>query len=129
MKKTKIAYYIITILFSLFMVLGALYDVQLKPAAVELMAHLGYAPYVLLIVGYAKILGVIGIWQRKVKFLREWAYAGLVIDLLGAFISHMAVGDGPQMWMGSVIGLVLVTASYVLFKKLEKAGKSEHMVK
>ncbi len=115
----KIAYYIITVLFSLFILLGSIYDIQAGDAAVQIMQELGYPIYLLYIVGYAKILGIIGIWQNKVTFLREWAYAGLVIDLVGAFISHLAVGHGPALYSGSLIGIVLVTASYILFKKLE----------
>jgi hypothetical protein len=118
----KIAYYIVTVIFSLFILLGSFYDIQAGPAAVEVMQKLGYPIYLLYIVGYAKILGIIGIWQNKVKFLREWAYAGLVIDLVGAFISHLAVGDGLVLYSGSLIGIVLVTASYILFKKTEKTA-------
>lgn len=119
MKKVTIAYYIVTVLFSLFILMGAIYDIQAPQPAVDLMTELGYPVYLLYIVGYAKILGIIGIWQNKVKFLREWAYAGLAIDLVGAFISHLVVGHGPQIYFGSVLGTVLVIASYALFKKKE----------
>jgi hypothetical protein len=117
MKKIKIAYYIVTVLLSAFILLGAFFDVSGAKEAKDIMIRLGYPVYVLYIVGWAKILGIIGIWQPKVYFLREWAYAGLMIDVVGALISHLAVGDGPSMYGGAVIGIVLVTASYVLFRK------------
>ncbi len=82
MKKIKIAYYTVTILFSLFILIGAIYDVMAGQAAKDIMVHLGYPIYVLHIIGWAKILGVIGIWQPKFPMLREWAYAGLAFDLL-----------------------------------------------
>ncbi len=119
-KAWNITYYVSTVLFSLFILLGSYFDVILAPEAIAVMTKLGYPQYMLLIVGWAKILGIIGIWQNAVKFLREWAYAGLFIDLVGAFISHMAVGDGPELYSGSLIGLVLLLISYVSFRKTHR---------
>jgi hypothetical protein len=39
---------------------------------------------------------------------KEWAYAGLVFDLTGAFYSHLSVGDPPSVLVLPAIGLVLV---------------------
>jgi hypothetical protein len=117
MKSWKIAYYVVTVLLSLYILLGSIPDILQIKEAVDVMAGLQYPAYLLLIVGYAKILGIIGIWQKMWPFLREWAYAGLVIDLLGAFISHVYVGDGPELYSGALIGLVLTLASYALLRK------------
>ncbi len=113
----KIAYWIVTVLLSIFIVGGAIPDIMQIQAALDLFAQLQYPAYLLLIVGWAKILGVIGIWQRWWPFLREWAYAGLVIDLLGAFISHLFVGDPPSLYSASLVGLALTLASYALLRK------------
>lgn len=117
MKKISVAYYIVTILLSIFILMGAFFDVRAVPDAQAVMKDLGYPIYLLYIVGWAKILGIIGIWQNKVAFLREWAYAGLMIDVVGALLSHLFVGDTASRISGAVIGIVLVTASYALFKK------------
>lgn len=117
MKKITIAYFVVTILLSVFIVPGAFFDATAAPAAKDIIVHLGYPVYLLYIIGIAKILGIIGIWQNKVYFLREWAYAGLMIDVVGAFISHLFTGDGLAQVSGAIIGIVLVTASYVLFRK------------
>ena len=116
-KARKIAYSIVTVLLSLFILGGPIPDNLQVEGALTLMDSMGYPAYVLLIVGWAKILGVIGIHQRMWPFLREWAYAGLVIDLLGAFISHMFVGHPPTIYSASLIGLVLTFGSYVLLRK------------
>lgn len=118
MKKTKVAYYIVTALFSLFITIGAVVDVMGVKDAKDLMVHLGYPVYVLYIIGWAKLLGVVGIWQPKFPALREWAYAGIVFDLVGAIISHLAVGDGPQGWFAPVVPLLLLTISYLLHRKI-----------
>ncbi len=117
MKSWKIAYWIVTVLLSFFIVGGAIPDIMQIEGAVALFQQLQYPTYLLLIVGYAKILGIIGIWQRWWPFLREWAYAGLVIDLLGAFVSHMFVGDPAFIFIPSLVGLALTLASYALLRK------------
>lgn len=117
MKPWKIAYWIVTVLFSAFILLGSIPDILQIEDALMLFEQLGYPPYLLLIVGYAKILGIIGIWQRWWPFLREWAYAGLIIDLLGAFISHRFVGDPLVISLPSFVGLIFALASYVLLRK------------
>ncbi len=115
----KIAYGIVTGLLSFFIVGGAVPDILMIQGAIDLFTELGYPNYLLLIVGWAKVLGVIGILQRKWPFLREWAYFGLIVDLLGAFISHMFVlqTGTPLVWIPSLVGLVLTLASYILLRK------------
>lgn len=113
----KLTYWIITGLLSFFIVGGAIPDILQIQGAIDLFTELGYPQYLLLIVGWAKILGIIGILQTKWPFLREWAYAGLVIDLLGAFVSHSIVGDVWFLRMPSLVGLILTIASYVLLRK------------
>jgi uncharacterized membrane protein YedE/YeeE len=117
MKSWKIAYWIVTVLFSLFIIATALPDILQVPGAVQLFQELGYPTYVMLIVGWAKVLGIIGIWQQWWPFLREWAYAGLVIDFVGAFASHRFSQDAAFLLMPSVVALVLVISSYALLRK------------
>jgi len=57
----------------------------------------------------------------------EWAYAGLVFDLIGALYSHISVGDPPTAWIFAAIGLILVTGSYFLYrKKMESPANLAH---
>ena len=116
-KKWSIAYYLSTALFSLSMLLGAYFELTGAPSATAILSHLGYPAYLLYILGVAKALGVVGIWQNKVPFLREWAYAGFFIDLIGGFTSHLAVGDGPAQYSGALINLVVLIVSYIAFKR------------
>lgn len=113
----KTAYWIVTVILCLFTVVGAVPDILQVDGAVQLFTQLGYPSYLLLIVGWAKILGVIGILQRKWPFLREWAYAGLLIDFAGAFASHTFVGDPITLKIPSVVAFILAIASYVLLRK------------
>ncbi len=121
MKKTKIAYYIVTVLFSLMILFGSYFDIVASPMAQEMMVHLGYPIYLLYIIGWAKVLGIIGIWQTKFPSLREWAYAGLFIDLAGAFVSHLFVGDPASVYSGALVGMIVLLLSYTLYKKSRTA--------
>lgn len=118
MKKIKITYYVSTALLSVLMLGGAYMELSKDQASLDLFAHLGYPVYLLSILGVAKILGVVGIWQNKIAFLKEWAYAGFFIDLTGAFTSHVIVGDGPSVFMVPVFALLVTLTSYWAMKKL-----------
>jgi len=79
--------------------------------------HLGYPTYLLPFIGIAKILAAITVLVPGLPRLKEWAYAGLVFDLIGAFYSHLSVGDPPGNWLFPIIGLLLVAGSYVFYRK------------
>jgi hypothetical protein len=63
----------------------------------ETVQILGYPAYVLTILGLAKLLGGVAILAPRVpSVLKEWAYAGVVFNMLGAAASHAFSSDfGP----------------------------------
>jgi uncharacterized membrane protein YphA (DoxX/SURF4 family) len=118
----KIAYWIITILMVLFITASAIPDILMVPGAVEIIEHLGYPRYLVPFLGVAKLLAVIAVLVPGFERLREWAYAGLVIDLVGAFYSHISVGDPVSLWAPSVVALALVIGSYSLYHTVFGVG-------
>ena len=114
MKKTKILYWVFTALFAMLMLFASIPDVLRADEAIAVFKHLGYPSYLLPFLGVAKILGVVAILAPGFRMLKEWAYAGLVFDLLGALYSHISVGDPPSVWMFALIGLALAAGSYLL---------------
>jgi uncharacterized membrane protein YphA (DoxX/SURF4 family) len=117
MKKTKIIYWVITGLMAAFMLMASVPDILRIPEALETFTHLGYPAYLLPFIGVAKILAVIVILVPGFPRLREWAYAGLVFDIIGALYSHISVGDPPSVWGFAVIALILVFGSYFFYRK------------
>jgi uncharacterized membrane protein YphA (DoxX/SURF4 family) len=113
----KRLYWIVTGLMAAFMLMASIPDILQIPQAVEIFTHLGYPTYLLPFIGIAKTLGVVAVLLPGFARLREWAYAGLVFDLIGALYSHLSVGDPPAAWVMPVIGLVLVTGSYALYRQ------------
>ena len=120
MKKRNILYWMLTGIMAALMLLGSIQDVLRVPAARAWFVHLGYPSYLLPVIGIAKILGVTAVVAPGTRRLKEWAYAGLVFDLLGATYSHISVGDSFA-WIIPVIGLLLVAGSYAFYRK-----KTEH---
>ncbi|WP_295121634.1 DoxX family protein [uncultured Chitinophaga sp.] len=117
MKKTKVIYWIFTALFAAFMLLTAVPDVLMSDDAVKYMDHLGYPHYFTPFIGWAKILGAIAILVPGFPRIKEWAYAGLFFDLIGATYSQIATdGIMPQM-LFMLLPFVLGTVSYVYHHK------------
>ena len=114
-KATKIIYWIATIWLALGMVSTA--AVQFLKAkdgqgGADMIAHLGYPPYLLTILAVAKILGVITVLIPKFPVLKEWAYAGFFFVMVGAIFSHIAAGDSIKEIFPSLLLLVLAVVSW-----------------
>ena len=122
-KTIKISYWIVTILFSLFMLFSGVSEVMQTEQAKVLMKHLGYPIYVNTIIGVAKILGALAILQWKFRTLKEWAYAGFAIDFIGAGASFYFAGDGILLALSPFIFLAVMFISYFLWKKVEQVNK------
>jgi uncharacterized membrane protein YphA (DoxX/SURF4 family) len=124
MKATKAIYWTSTVLFALvFALTGTLYLIH-SPQMVTKLATLGYPPYMLAILGTAKILGAIALVFPRLPRLKEWAYAGFVFDFLGAIWSHVAVQGVGRSAAVVLVPLALVTVSYVSYRRLEKEQKA-----
>jgi hypothetical protein len=118
MKSTKTIYWISTGLFAAFMIFSAVPDIIMMDDAVKFMTHLGYPKYFIPFIGYAKILGSIAILIPGFKKIKEWAYAGLVFDLLGAVYSNIST-DGFQAGMLVILVIfAVVITSYIFNQKV-----------
>jgi hypothetical protein len=117
MKKTKIMYWIFTTLLVVLMGFGSIPDLMYLPDAVALFDHLGYPTYLLPFLAVAKLLGVAVILIPGFPRTKEWAYAGLTFDLVGATYSSVAVGDPASNWAFMFIGFAIIAGSYVCYHK------------
>ena len=113
----KITYWIVTGLMIAFMLMASIPDALMNEEAIAVLKHLGYPIYLLPWLGILKILALVTIIIPGFHTLKEWAYAGLFIDITGAIYSQICVGDAPSQWTFTLIGLLLVTASYILYRR------------
>jgi DoxX-like family len=123
MIKTRALYWTITGLMTSFMLMASIPDLLRAAQAVAIFRHLGYPSYLLRFLGTAKCLGVIAILAPGLPRLKEWAFAGLIFDLLGALYSHVSVGDPASVWLFPLLGLTLVTGAYLTYRR-QAAGLS-----
>ena len=117
MRKTKIAYWIFTSLFAFMMLGSALPDITSAQVAVDGFKAMGYPSYLVPFVGIAKFLGVVAILTPGFPRLKEWAYAGLVIDLIGATYSIMNSNTTVSAWAFMAVPIFLAAASYTFYHK------------
>lgn len=110
----QILYWSFTGLLVAWLVAGGVFDVVHAKAAVGLLATLGYPAYVCTILGPCKLLAVAALLDPRTRLLREWAYAGITFDTLGAFISHLEVKDSFASAAAPLLMLAFAAGSYML---------------
>lgn len=114
MSRKNTAYYVTTALFSLTMLPGIVMDIAQPPFVHEAMAIIDVSMTLLLLIGVWKVLGLVGLWQRRFPTLSEWAYAGFFFDLTGASYLHAAEGDTLVSVITPLVMLPLLFASHHL---------------
>ena len=116
-KVWNIVYWIATVWLTFGYIFGGIDELRHGAASVALITGLGYPLYLLNILGTAKLLAVVGIWQKKWPTLREWAYAGITFNLVGAIASHILHGDGIKGFGPALGMLIVMTLSYIGLKR------------
>ena len=115
MKKLVIFYWISTALVLFFFLPGAVMNIMRTPDWIEVFEALGYPTYLLPFLGAAKLCGCLVIVLPHFKRLKEWAYAGLVFDLVGAIYSALMVTGFEPGLLLMFVALGTVLASYWLW--------------
>jgi len=121
-KNINILYWVFTILFAGLMLFSAYGSVVVNEDAKKLIHdQLGYPVYFIPFSGYAKLIGAIVILIPGLKTVKEWAYAGLFFDLVGAVYSGIALaGKMDPMMAFMLIWFVPGILSYIFWKKKMK---------
>ena len=122
MKKLKIFYWIFTVLMVATIGVGSVFNALSSPESVEHITGIGYPAYIVPFVGVAKLLGLIAILIPGYPRIKEWAYAGLMYDIVAAFYSHLAFGSPPSMWAGFPVFIFVIFGSYYFYHRIRKAS-------
>lgn len=114
-KRDLIIYRVVTGLFSLMLVAGAItYFVKYEMVS-DMFTSLGVPTEIIYPLAIVKILGILAIWLIKHPVIKNLAYLGFALDLVFAIIAHLNAGDGGAF--GPAIPLVLLIISYVFYRK------------
>ena len=126
MKKTKIIYWSVTVLFALMMLGSAIPDIMSSDVAVKGMHDgLGYPLYLIPFIGVAKALGVIAIVVPGFARIKEWAYAGLFFDLAGASFSIYSSGERGANLAFMGVPIVLGALSYIYYRRKQSVSQNQ----
>src|SRR5258706_15905418 len=106
-KTTKILYWAVTILFTLFFLMDGVMGMMRVEQGREIMIHLGYPVYLMTILGVAKFTGALAIVQGKFPTLKEWAYAGFTFHFIGACASRAFAGDSIGLIVSPLIFMAI----------------------
>lgn len=77
-----------------FCMTGGIFQLLGVEATVQGITKLGYPAYIIPALGLAKLLAIAAILSPGLPRLKEWAYAGILFNMLGATASHVANKDG-----------------------------------
>ena len=122
MKRLNILYWIFTGLYAAVIILTSIPHVMSSADSVKMIVtQLGYPAYFLPFIGVAKVLGGIVLLLPGFPRLKEWAYAGLTFDLLGALYSFIAIGLPASDWLAMLLFFAVLGASYFFYHKRLKA--------
>src|ERR1700758_2928756 len=86
------AYWTATICVTAALGVGGVWDIARLPFVSDVVAHLGYPSYFLVLLGTWKVLGAVALLVPRRPLLKEWAYAGAFFSYTGAMISHLTTG-------------------------------------
>ena len=109
-----IAYWLITGILTFILSFSGIGALTRQEFLIEAMKHIGFPLYVMNILGIAYVLAAIAIIVPRLPQLKEWAYAGVVFAMVGAFTSHVSIGDTLAISAPTLVILSLTVASYIL---------------
>jgi hypothetical protein len=107
-----VIYWIFAGLMLVFLVTFGVQDLLRTPPVTATILHLGYPWYFCYLLGAGKLLAAAALAYPKTRRLREWAYAGVTIELTSSFVSHSFVGDAWSLRVAPLIVLTIVAVAY-----------------
>lgn len=128
MTAKNIAYWATTGLLSVAMLGSGVGKLTQQEPLVQSMEHLGFPLYMMTILGVWYVLAPVALLAPRLGRLKEWAYAGVVFAMTGAFAAHILAGDGVAMAAPTLVLTALAVASYLLRPASRQLGAASPSV-
>jgi hypothetical protein len=114
MKRKVVAYWICTVIVAVCIGSGGAAQVLRLPQNVEGMTALGYPLHFIVLLGVWKVLGALTLLAPGLRLVKEWAYAGIFIDLSGAVVASAANAGGAFHVIAPMVLIGFLVASWAL---------------
>jgi hypothetical protein len=114
MKAKIIGYWITTVLIAFSIGSGGVAQAMRVPGVIDGMMHLGYPLHFVVLLGVWKALGAIVILVPGLALVKEWAYAGIFIDLSGAVVAAAANAGGAFHVIAPIVLIGILATSWAL---------------
>jgi hypothetical protein len=114
MKRKMIGYWICTVVIAFCIGSGGVAQVLRVPQNVEGLTALGYPLHFIVLLGVWKVLGAVTLLAPGLKLVKEWAYAGIFIDLSGAVVASAANGGAAFHVVAPIALIGILAASWAL---------------
>lgn len=108
-----IAYWVTTGVL-VFCMTGGIFELLGVKMTVEGIMKLGYPSYIIPALGLGKCLAILAILWPGLPRLKEWAYAGIFFNMMGALVSHVALDDGAWIIVVNIVIAAITLASWAL---------------
>jgi hypothetical protein len=108
------AYWLVTTAVVAELAVGGAWDIARLPFVRQVVLHLGYPSYFLVLLGTWKVLAAAALLVPRRPLLKEWAYAGAFFTYTGAIVSHLDTGYALGEVMLLAVLTVLTAASWAL---------------
>jgi hypothetical protein len=105
-----------------FCMTGGVFELLGLQTTMEGIRRLGYPSYIIPALGLGKVLAIVAILAPGFPRLKEWAYAGIFFNMLGAIISHVALNDAAWSIAVTIAIAALTLVSWALRPQNRRLG-------
>jgi DoxX-like family len=113
MRAKRVGYWVATGLL-VFCMTGGVFELLAMKVTVDGITRLGYPAYIVPAFGLGKVLAIFAILWPGLPRLKEWAYAGIFFNMIGATVSHVACKDAAWSIVVTVTIAAITLASWAL---------------
>ncbi|MGW1342453.1 DoxX family protein [Kribbella sp. NPDC002412] len=103
-------YWIVTAIVTGECAVGGTMDLFRMAPFYPMLRDLGYPSYLATILGTAKVAAAVVLLSPRLPRLKEWAYAGVVINMTGAAASNLAAHHPGGMVAPTAFGLLALAS-------------------
>jgi hypothetical protein len=105
-----------------FCMTGGIFELLALKTTIDGIMRLGYPSYIIPVLGLGKVLAILAILWPGLPRLKEWAYAGIFFNMVGAIVSHVAHRDPAWTIVVTVTIAAITLASWGLRPRSRRLG-------